>query len=82
MIMRRRWFVDAEHACARRFSVGEVVIHEQRGGCLGEGGRDFCDVESACVDGCSVHIRYIGQGSLRFNSPRIVKRALALITDF
>ena len=50
--------LDAEDACARRFSVSEVVIHEQRGSRLGQGGRDFTDVESECVNGCLVHIRY------------------------
>jgi hypothetical protein len=30
----------------------------QRASRLGHGGRDFTDVESECVDGCLVHIRY------------------------
>ena len=28
--MRGRWLIDAEDACAGRFSISEVVIHEQR----------------------------------------------------
>jgi hypothetical protein len=63
----RRSLHDSAEALAYRrgtrvrspFSVSEVVIHEQRGGCLGKGGRDFSDVESASVDGCLVHIRYV-----------------------
>ena len=78
MIVRRRWLVDAEDACARRFSVCKVVIYEQRGSRLGQGGRDFSYVESACGDGCLVHIRCVGQGSLAFNSFCIVKRAFVL----
>ena len=56
MIVRRSWLIDAEDACARRFLISEIVIHEQRGSRLGQGGRDFSDVKSACVDGCLVHI--------------------------
>jgi hypothetical protein len=58
VIVRRRWLIDAEDARARRFSICEVVIHEERGSRLGQSGRDFSDVESACVDGCLVHIGF------------------------
>ena len=56
---------DLEDACARRFSISEVVIHEQRGRRLGQGGRDLSDVESACVDGSLVHIRFCEFGRRR-----------------
>jgi hypothetical protein len=58
VIVRRRWLIDAEDARARRFSISEVVIHEQRCSRLGQCGGDFGDIESECVDGCLVHIRY------------------------
>ena len=46
VIVRRRWLIDTEDACAGRFSISEVVIHEQGGSRRGQGGRDFSDVES------------------------------------
>ena len=65
--MRRSWPIDAEDACARRFSICEVVIHEKCGRRLRQGARDLSDVESACVDGSLVHIRFCEFG------PRAVK---------
>jgi hypothetical protein len=62
VIVRRRWLIDAEDACARRFSISEVAIHEQRGSRLGQCGGDFGDIESECVDGCLVHIGYSWTG--------------------
>jgi hypothetical protein len=58
VIVRRCWLIHAEDTCAGLFSISEVAIHQQRGSRLGQAGRDFCDVESKCVDGCFVHIRY------------------------
>ena len=68
--MRRRWLIDAEDPCARRFSISKIVIHEQRGSCLGQGGRNFGDVESKCVDGVSfifVTVGLVISDSIRFS---------------
>ena len=35
MVVRRGWLINPKDACAGRFAIGKVMIHEQRGGSLG-----------------------------------------------
>ena len=68
VIVRRRGLIDSKDARAGRFTIGKIVIEEQRSGCLGEGGRDLCDVKPAGVSSSLVHGIFSGFAGDRFRS--------------
>ena len=66
VIVGGRRLIDAKNARAGRFAIGKVVIQQQRGGRLREGGRDLCDVKPAGVSSSLVHGIFSGFAGYRF----------------